>query len=421
MIQLQVLNKILDTKDASIISLNNLTDEYFSDYINEFRFIKSHIDAYGNCPDKETFLAKFPDFDIIKVSEGVPYLVDALYDDKNKRSLAKVFNKVRELLNEDNVDEAMKVYFNASSSISTAKNLTAVDIYEDTKRYDEYVDKIANFNKHYVKTGFTELDTVLGGWDRKEELATIIARPGNGKSMMLFKMTVAAAEQGLTVGIYSGEMGVSKVGYRIDTLISHISNTKLNHGNGDVQAEYKRFLEGRGNLKGKIFILTPEMVGGSAGVSTLRAFVEKYKLDMLFVDQHSLLDDDRHAKNPVERAANISKDLKVLQTLLRIPIITVSQQNRESTENGVSVANVAQSDRIGQDSTVVIALEKKDTILSMHIIKARDGGDGRTLKYVFDFDKGIFRYMPAEGDATGGEGIEDLKNEYEYTEGEEVF
>lgn len=36
MIQLQVLNKILRDKDASIITLNNLTSDYFSEYPEEF-------------------------------------------------------------------------------------------------------------------------------------------------------------------------------------------------------------------------------------------------------------------------------------------------------------------------------------------------------------------------------------------------
>ena len=33
---------------------------------------------------------------------------------------------------------------------------------------------------------------------------------------------------------------------------------------------------------------------------------------MLCIDQHSLLEDDRNARNPVEKASNISKDLKNL-------------------------------------------------------------------------------------------------------------
>ena len=48
MIQLQMINKILDTKDSSIITMNNLNIDYFSDYKDEFNYIKNRvgIDCY---------------------------------------------------------------------------------------------------------------------------------------------------------------------------------------------------------------------------------------------------------------------------------------------------------------------------------------------------------------------------------------
>ena len=46
MIQEQMLSKILNTKDSSIITLNNLGVEYFSDYVTEFNFIKNHLNQH---------------------------------------------------------------------------------------------------------------------------------------------------------------------------------------------------------------------------------------------------------------------------------------------------------------------------------------------------------------------------------------
>lgn len=418
-IQNQVLNKILDDKDTTLISLNNLTEEFFSDYKEEFRFIKEHIDKYGNCPDKETFLSKFPEFDIIEVSETKDYLIDELFDDRNKRILAKVFNKVRDLLNQDKVDEAMQVYAGATETVLKAKHMKSVDIITDTSRYSRYVEKIRNFDTFYVKTGFPELDKIIGGWDRQEELATIIARTNMGKSWVLLKTALAAAEQGLNVGLYSGEMSEDKVGYRFDTLFSHISNGALTHGSDKVMNDYKRYIDTLpSSIKGHIRVYTPAMNDGLAGVTALRGFIEKDNLDMLCIDQHSLLSDDRNARNPVEKASNISRDLKTLQVLKKIPIISVSQQNRESTENGIDTTHIAQSDRIGQDSTIVIAFEQKDSVLTMHLLKSRDSSKGNCLKYAIDLDHGIFRYIPIEGDATGGEGTQALYDEYEYSEEE---
>ena len=414
MIQLQVLNKILKSKDASFITENNLSEDYFSDYKEEFLFIKNHISSYGKVPDIETFLIKFKTFDVIDVSEDNSYLLSELIKDRNTRFLVNTFNSIRNALQNNQIDKALDIYKSSVENQVTDVGIKSVDIISDTSRYDSYVERSRDFSKFYVKTGFAELDNIIGGWDRTEELATIVARTNSGKSFVLFKCAVAAAEQGLNVGIYEGEMSANKVGYRIDTLISHISNSGITHGNIELQKSYKKFLDNiKSTVKGPIRVLTPTMISGPAGVSSLRSFIEKDHLDILFVDQHSLLEDDRHAKNPVERASNISKDLKNLQVMKKIPIISVSQQNRTSTENGVSTEHIAQADRIGQDSTVVLFFEQKDGVLTMSLVKSRDSQNGVKIKYAVDFDKGVFTYIPNEEIPQDAEKVEDIRSEFE--------
>lgn len=80
---------------------------------------------------------------------------------------------------------------------------------------------------------------------------------------------------------------------------------------------------------------------------------------MLCIDQFSLLDDQKKAKTPREQAINISKDLRLLQKLKKIPILAAVQLNREESEDGPSTRNIAESDRIGQDSTTVLFIERK--------------------------------------------------------------
>lgn len=421
MIQLQTLNYLLDKKDSSMLLMNNISEEFFSDYTEEYRFICDHLNEYGSIPDKLTFLDKFPNFDIVEVNESSDYLIDKLYDDRNTRKLADIFNNIRKLLVEGKIDEAMQLYTTSSDAVVKAKHIEAVDILRNSERYDAYVERCDNFDKYYVKTGFRELDEIIGGWDRQEELATIVARSNQGKSWILFKCAVAAVEQGLNVGIYSGEMSERKVGYRIDTLISNISNTALTKGDRSVQNEYKRYLDNLPNrYTGFLKVLTPNMIDGPAGVSALRAFVEKENLDILFIDQHSLLEDDRHARSPVEKASNISKDLKNLQVLKKIPIVSVSQQNRTSTENGVGLEHIAQADRIGQDSTIVIFFEQKNGLLTLHLIKSRDSANMKNISYLVDLNKGIFTYVPEEDNAINGEGTQELREEFNEV-GEDVF
>lgn len=405
MISNQVINYILDTKDTSLIVLNNLTDKYFPDYKKEFDFILDHLNKYGNIPDKETFVNAFPNFDLVRVSETPNYLIEELFKEYQTSKLAQTFNSVRKLLIDGDVDKAVNLYQKAYEEINTSVALNTVDILKDTSRYEAYEERTTNFDKYYVRTGFPELDAILGGWDREEELAVIIARTNKGKSWINLKMALAAAEQGLTVGIYSGEMSERKVGYRIDTLLQHIPNSALIHGSISVRDDYKTYIENLPNrLKGSIKVLTPNMINGSAGVNALRAFIEKDKLDILFIDQHSLLEDDRGAKNPVERASNISKDLKNLQVLKRIPIIAVSQQNRTKNDDDsdtIDTTQIAQSDRIGQDATVIIGItrDKKDSsLLTLHLVKSRDSAVGNKLTYKVDFNLGTFQFIKEKDD-----------------------
>ena len=414
MIQLQVLNKILDTGDCGLILMNNIDESFFSDYSSEFRYIKEFIDTYNKPPDKYTFLNKFPDFDIIQVNETDQYLVDALFEDKNKRFLASTFNKMRSLLLNGNVEEAMNMYVSNVDNAVKAKHVDSVDILKDTSRYENFLSKSESYNKFYIKTGFKELDELIGGWDKHEELATIVARPNVGKSWILLKTAIAAVEQGLRVGLYSGEMSELKVGFRADTLISHLSNSGLLRGNRELQNDYKKYIDDLPNrFSGCLKILTPRMIQGFAGVSALRSFVEKENLEMLCIDQHSLLEDDHKAKNPVEKAANISRDLKNLQVLKQIPIIAVSQQNRGSTADGVNTSLIAQSDRIGQDSTIVIFFEQKDKVLTLSLTKSRDSANDKSIKYAADFDHGIFSYIPEQDNAVNGLGTQQLREEFE--------
>lgn len=414
MIQLQVLNKILQDNDSSFLINNNLDREYFSDYADEFDFVKSHVEQYGKVPDQVTFLTAFPQFDIIEVNENSRYLLEQLVEDKNKRMLAVIFNKIRKLLNEGKTEEAMLLYTTSSDQVVKAKPFESVDLLHDTSRYDAYVDRCYDFSKYYISTGFTELDRVIGGWDRLEELATVAARPGVGKTWIMLKFAVAALEQGLTVGVYSGEMSARKVGYRFDTLAGHISNYGITKGNAAIQTDYKRYIDSlKDKYKGAFKVLTPDSINGPAGITALRAFIEKDNLDILFVDQHSLLEDDRKARNPVDRAANISKDLKNLQVMKRIPIIAVSQQKRTPPEEIADTSHVAQSDRISQDSTVLIFLEHKDDILTLSLAKSRDSETDSKLRYAASFDKGIFTYIPEEGNALEGQGSEELQKEFE--------
>ena len=411
--QLQIINLILSTQDYSLIIDNNINGDYFTTLKKEFNFINDHYQKYHQVPDTATFLNNFPDFELISVTESKDYLLKELFRERNEKFLVSTFNKIRDLLMSGKTDEAMNLYSSTSLKVAENKQMEAVEILSDISRYDSYVDKCQNFNKYYISTGFPELDDSLGGGiDRQNAYFVISARAGIGKTLVMVKFAAAAVEAGLRVGFYEGEMTVDKIAGRYDTLVSHISNGAINHGDEKIANSYKLFLDNLSlSKKGKFYVLTRDMVSDDKmTVDVLRNFVEKYNLDILFVDQLSLLDSNSKSRQSFEQAADISKALKNLQVTKHIPIVVASQQNRNALESKdlAGTRNLSLSDRIGQDATEVLFLTKNDTRLKMNIAKARDGAKVYVLDYDVDFNKGEFTFIePGDDTETTGPSVVD--------------
>lgn len=422
--QFQIINKILQNKDFSIVTLNNLTEKHFFAFKAEFLFIKAHYEQYRTIPDRLTFLDRFPEFELQDINEPDTYLLERLFEDYNQSYIVSKFSEMKKLLESDDTTSAVELFKSAVDNLQIGAALTCTDIIKDTSRYERFLDMVANRNEYFISTGFKELDSIINGIDRRNENMVIAARTGVGKSWVLVTMAAWASKQGLTVGFYSGEMSVDKVAYRIDTILGQIDNKKISRGDAYYKDYYKNYLSSLSTSGyGPIKIITPNDIAGPATVDVLRTFIEKEHLDILFIDQYSLLEDSSRARVMHEKVANISKAVKNLQVEKQIPIISVAQMNRTKNEDkSQDTTQIGLSDRIAQDATAVLMLEKEDSgdpnmpgsyKFTFNIVKARDGGDGRKLVYLWDLNSGRYRYMPHDNDGvTTDEEFEDLENSY---------
>ena len=425
--QNRIINKVLSTKDYSLISLNNLTAKYFFNYTTEFNFIVNHYKVYGVVPDKVTFINAFPEFELQEVSEPNTYLLEQLFKDYNTSYLASRFNTIKKMLENGDTDDAVQYFMSSTEEIHSGKPLTCIDLTKDTSRYEHYLEKTTNPTKYYLSTGFRELDKLIGGIDRENEDFVIASRPGVGKTQLLVKLAVSAALQGLTVGIVEGEMSEDKIGYRVDTLLGHLSNSAINRGDLYVQKAYKQYID---NLTsglqqcGPIKVITQNSIpDGKITITALKSFIEAEKLDILFVDQYSLMElENTTARVPeFEKISYLAKGIKQLQVEKRIPIITISQMNRTKNDDGSQdTTQIALSDKIGQYATILVMLEQKENQdtnlpvqLTLNIVKSRDGGDHKKLNYGVNFNTGIWQYIPAEEDSVStAEDFEEIEAHY---------
>ena len=419
MCELQAINYVYSKNSIQMFILNGITSDYFTTYKDHYNYIIRYHEKYNQLPSKEIFQSKFSDnFEWIVVSDSEESIIDRLREAKLFRDLINDYKDIGELIKSENTVKAIEKMASISQQYLKQEQSSCVDLISDAKlRFDAYMERCENPEKAFVTTGLKELDDILGGWDLKNETAAICARTGFGKSWWMIFFALMAAKSGLRVGYYSGEMEIDLVGYRLDTFMGNIANGSLTHGNANVKNQYETYMESLNKVvPGHIFCITPDMLDGSATVGKLRAFIEKYDLQMLCVDQLSLLDDQRRAKTPREQFANISKDLRALQRLKKIPILEAVQLNREdTTETGPTTKNIAESDRIGQDATTVLFIERKSDNVIFTVGKARNAKTGDKLTYAWNINMGTFHYIPIEGDARQGEGYEQLLEDYQDT------
>lgn len=221
-------------------------------------------------------------------------------------------------------------------------------------------------------------------------------------SWLVVKFLAEAWKQGKRVGLYSGEMSPNKLGYRLDSVIDHFSNKALSRGYE--QLNYKEYIESLSSVPTPFVIVTPDDFKGRATVPKLRNFVEQHNLDILGVDQYSLMKDFRIRRNDAPRMAlsHISEDLFGLSTDYKIPVIALAQANRagvKDNDEAPGLEHIKESDDISHNSSKVISMRQASFGLVLEILKNREGRVGDKLYYNWDIDTGYFSYIPVDGDA----------------------
>lgn len=408
MVSLQIISKILSTKDVSILQNNGLTRDYFVGYEAEWDFINDHVVKYGAVPDKATFLAQFPEIDLVDVTESDKYLVDTIREEYLYYKSVPIVQKVAELLKTD-ANAAAEYMVSAINELQPHYDLGGIDIIaEAEERYQQFIERKEHQQDWFFTTGFEELDDLIHGIQRTEEFILIFARTNQGKSWVLEKICTHVWQLGFNVGYISPEMTANSIGYRFDTLYKNFSNSGLMWGKQEIENEdYKEYIDSLVERTNKFLVATPKDFDRSITVSKLRKWKEQYGLDLIAVDGIKYMTDERYKRgdNLTTSLTNISEDLMTLSNDVGIPIIVVAQANRggvkdDDTDGTPELDTVRDSDGIAQNASKVLSIrQKKDSILEIGVKKQRFGPVGGKLLYHWDINRGDFDYIPAENDA----------------------
>ena len=401
MIQLQAINNIINNNNIEQYMNAHIEVKHLLGYEKEYEYILDHYARYGKAPDLATFINKFPDTEIIDVLEPTEYIINNLKEDYLYEQGVKLFTEAARMLENNSYDGLRHIAIKADQLLSNNEDEDGVDInskeFAGTK-IQAIKDKMNHEGLIGISSGLTELDEITGGWLPGEELVTIVGRVNQGKSWLLQKFLAEANKQGKTVLLYSGEMSELQVGYRNDTLADNYSNRQLMRGT-ITEAELDRYVEQIEQTdRAPYIVITPKHLGNKyLTVSMLKVLIKKYKPDIVGIDQLSLMTDEMKAGVKRLELANITAGLFNLSEQYKIPILADAQANRntakaENPENP-GLADVAEADAIGQNSSRMISLVQTKMGLSLFIAKNRYGENNKKLVYAWDIDMGTFRYV----------------------------
>ncbi len=266
--------------------------------------------------------------------------------------------------------------------------------YIDTLLY--HGKQISEFNPSNLKvevtsSGFPSLDMYKLLKKNRSELIIIGARPSQGKSGLGFQIATNVAEYGKS-HIFSLEMDH-------ESIVARQASISLNKPLDYIQNGMAGAIE-LGSIKDKLRALNC-IIDDRAGLNiqqicdAARMEYKRSKTDLIVVDFIQIVDYDRKGNRAIELAA-ISGGLKNLAKELRIPVIALSQLNRnsENREDGTpQLSDLKESGSLEQDADVVLLIHRtKDTPGTAKIIVAKNR-NGPTGEIEMQFAMGQCRFI----------------------------
>lgn len=249
-----------------------------------------------------------------------------------------------------------------------------------------------NADDVFVPSPWRSLNEIIGGF-RPGAVYVVGARPAQGKTVVAGQIAAALAERGhvafSSLEMSDEELAARFISERLRINVGHIKDSRLD------ARDWQTLEAGRGALNS-----IPIAIDDRAGVtaSDVRGFVRavsrKGKLAGAVVDYLQLMSSrdktDRHVQ-----VADFSRRMKILAKDFRIPVVALSQLNRNSEATTLArpkMSDLRESGAIEQDADVVILLHREGEFpnesLVMNVAKNRHGPTG---EFSLSWDGGYSR------------------------------
>lgn len=236
-----------------------------------------------------------------------------------------------------------------------------------------------------LESGFTDLDKVTAGW-QKSDLVIIAARPAMGKTAFALSMAKnIAVDYHKPCALFSLEMSNVQLVNRLISNVCEIPGEKIRSG------QLAPYEWAQLDSKLKNLIDAPLYVDETPGLSIFefrtkaRRLVREHHVECIIVDYLQLMTASGMGFSRQEEVSTISRSLKGLAKELKIPILALSQVNRDvekrtDPNNAQSAAeskrpqlsDLRESGAIEQDADIVIFIHRPEYY---RIYEDRNGND----------------------------------------------
>jgi len=216
-----------------------------------------------------------------------------------------------------------------------------------------------------IPTGFTNLDAVTAGL-QKSDLVIVGARPGMGKTA--FALSAArsiSVDYGIPSAFFSLEMSKEQIVERLISMQCRINNQILKTGKLSNEDWEKMVSKSNVLFEAPLFIDdTPALSLRELRTKTRRLKIEK-GIQIIFIDYIGLMTGEvRKNGNREEEIATISRGLKQLAKELEIPVVVLSQLNRQLEMRGgdkrPQTSDLRSSGALEQDADKIFLLYRAD-------------------------------------------------------------
>ncbi|HEY2952463.1 MAG TPA: replicative DNA helicase [Verrucomicrobiae bacterium] len=248
----------------------------------------------------------------------------------------------------------------SESRVESSTNTIKVLVHEAINTIEDYHKRQGLLTG--LGTGFIDLDKMTSGL-HAGEMVVIAARPSMGKTSLAMNIAEhVAIELKLPVAVFSLEMTAPSLVLRMLCSRSRVNLRNIREG-FLAERDFPKLTGAAGKLAN-----APLFIDDSAGLSILqlrakaRRMAQQYGIKLFVIDYLQLLHSTaRRAENRQQEIADISNGIKALAKELKVPVVVLSQLNRELEKDKnrkPRLSDLRESGAIEQDADLVALLYK---------------------------------------------------------------